>query len=97
MTNVMLADYPDVFKAGAAFMGVPDHCFFTGTVDGWNSACAQGQVSMTAQAWGDLARGADPGYSGARGITGPDCKQTAGYFVSVDRSASDGGIIRAAL
>jgi poly(hydroxyalkanoate) depolymerase family esterase len=66
MTNVMLADYPDVFKAGAAFMGVPDHCFFTGTVDGWNSQCANGQVSMTAQQWGDLARGADPGYSGPR-------------------------------
>jgi poly(hydroxyalkanoate) depolymerase family esterase len=66
MTNVLLADYPDVFKAGAAFMGVPDHCFFTGTVDGWNSQCANGQVSMTAQQWGDLARGADPGYSGPR-------------------------------
>jgi poly(hydroxyalkanoate) depolymerase family esterase len=66
MTNVMAADYPDVFKAGAAFMGVPDHCFYTGTVDGWNSACAQGQVSMTPQQWGDLARGADPGYSGPR-------------------------------
>jgi len=36
MTNVMLGDYPDVFKAGAAFMGVPFGCFFTGTVDGWN-------------------------------------------------------------
>src|SRR6516225_7533681 len=56
MTNVMLADYPDVFKAGAAFMGVPYHCFFTGTVDGWNSQCANGQVSMTAQQWGDLVR-----------------------------------------
>jgi acetylxylan esterase len=66
MTNVMLADYPDVFKAGAAFMGVPYYCFYTGTVDGWNSACAQGQVSMTAQAWGNLARNADPGYSGPR-------------------------------
>lgn len=66
MTNVMLADYPDVFKAGAAFMGVPYYCFFTGTVDGWNSACADGQVSMTAQAWGNLARNADPGYSGSR-------------------------------
>ena len=66
MTDVLLADYPDVFKAGAAFMGVPYHCFFTGTVDGWNSACANGQVSMTAQQWGDLARNADPGYSGAR-------------------------------
>jgi acetylxylan esterase len=66
MTNVMLADYPDVFKAGVAFMGVPYYCFFTGTVDGWNSACADGQVSMTAQAWGNLARNADPGYSGPR-------------------------------
>ncbi len=66
MTNVMLADYPDVFKAGAAFMGVPYHCFFTGTVDGWNTACANGQISMTPQAWGDLARNADPGYSGPR-------------------------------
>ncbi len=66
MTDVLLADYPDVFKAGAAFMGVPYHCFYTGTVDGWNSACANGQVSMTAQQWGDLARGADPGYSGPR-------------------------------
>ncbi|HTJ72513.1 MAG TPA: PHB depolymerase family esterase [Actinospica sp.] len=66
MTNVMLADYPDVFKAGAAFMGVPYHCFYTGTVAGWNGACAGGQVSMTPQQWGDLVRGADPGYSGPR-------------------------------
>ncbi len=66
MTNVMVADYPDVFKAGAAFMGVPYHCFYTGTVRGWNGPCAGGQVSMTPQQWGDLARGADPGYSGPR-------------------------------
>jgi acetylxylan esterase len=66
MTNVMLGDYPDVFKAGAAFMGVPFGCFFTGTVDGWNSACANGQVSNTPQAWGDMVRGADPGYGGPR-------------------------------
>jgi hypothetical protein len=66
MTNVMLADYPDVFKAGAAFMGVPYHCFYTGTVRGWNSACAGGQVIMTPQQWGDLARNAYPGYTGPR-------------------------------
>ncbi|WP_035803923.1 extracellular catalytic domain type 1 short-chain-length polyhydroxyalkanoate depolymerase [Kitasatospora mediocidica] len=66
MTNVMLADYPDVFKAGAAFMGVPYHCFYTGTVRGWNGPCAGGQVSLTAQQWGDLVRGADPGYTGPR-------------------------------
>jgi len=66
MTNVMLADYPDVFKAGAAFMGVPYHCFYTGTVRGWNGPCAGGQVSMTPQQWGDLVRNADPGYTGPR-------------------------------
>ena len=66
MTNVMLGDYPDVFKAGAAYMGVPFGCFFTGTVDGWNSACADGQVSMTPQAWGNMVRNADPGYTGPR-------------------------------
>jgi poly(hydroxyalkanoate) depolymerase family esterase len=66
MTNVMLADYPDVFQAGVAFMGVPYHCFATGTVRGWNGPCAGGQVSMTPQQWGDLARNADPGYTGPR-------------------------------
>ncbi|HEV2347864.1 MAG TPA: PHB depolymerase family esterase [Actinocrinis sp.] len=66
MTDVLLGSYPDVFKAGAAFMGVPFHCFYTGTVDGWNSACANGQVSNTPQAWGDYVRNAYPGYGGAR-------------------------------
>jgi len=66
MTNVMLADYPDVFTAGAAFMGVPYHCFYTGSVRGWNGPCAQGQVSMTPQQWGGLVRGAYPGYTGPR-------------------------------
>jgi hypothetical protein len=53
MTNVMLGDYPDVFKAGAAFMGVPFGCFAGPGVDVWNSACAQGQITMTPQAWGE--------------------------------------------
>ncbi|KIQ66348.1 esterase [Kitasatospora griseola] len=66
MTNVMLADHPDVFKAGAAFMGVPHHCFYTGSVRGWNGPCAQGQVSMTAQQWGNLVRNAYAGYTGPR-------------------------------
>ena len=48
MTNVLIGDYPDVFKAGAAFMGVPDTCFSTtsggdptnpNNQAGWNSAC----------------------------------------------------------
>src|SRR3954451_352939 len=66
MTNVLLGDYPDVFRAGTAFMGVPFGCFATTDGSGWNSACADGQVTKTAQAWGDLVRGAYPGYTGAR-------------------------------
>jgi poly(hydroxyalkanoate) depolymerase family esterase len=66
MTNVMLGDYPNVFKAGSAFMGVPFGCFAGTEVDEWNSACAEGQISMTPQAWGNLVRNADPGYTGAR-------------------------------
>ena len=74
MTNVLLGDYPDVFAAGAAFMGVPFSCFAASAGDptnpanqaGWNSACANGQVSKTPLAWGDLVRAAYPGYSGRR-------------------------------
>jgi acetylxylan esterase len=66
MTNVLLGDYPDVFRAGSAFMGVPFGCFATTDGSSWNSACANGQVTKTPQAWGDLVRGAYPGYTGSR-------------------------------
>jgi poly(hydroxyalkanoate) depolymerase family esterase len=66
MTNVLLGDYPDVFKAGAAFMGVPFACFATTDGSMWNSACANGQLIRTPQQWGDLVRNAYPGYTGAR-------------------------------
>jgi poly(hydroxyalkanoate) depolymerase family esterase len=66
MTNVLLGDYPDVFKAGAAFIGVPFGCFATTDGSMWNSACANGTIIRTPQQWGDLARGAFPGYSGPR-------------------------------
>ncbi|MFB0620376.1 PHB depolymerase family esterase [Streptomyces sp. AGS-58] len=66
MTNVLLGDYPDVFKAGAAFMGVPFGCFATTDGSGWNTACANGSVTKTPRQWGDLARGAYPGYTGPR-------------------------------
>jgi acetylxylan esterase len=66
MTNVLLGDHPDVFRAGAAFMGVPFACFATTDGSSWNSACANGQVTRTPQAWGDLVRGAYPGYAGVR-------------------------------
>ncbi len=67
MTNVMAADYPDVFKAAAAYMGVPYYCFYTNSVKGWNGPCGSGQEIKTAQQWGDLVRNtAYPGYNGPR-------------------------------
>jgi acetylxylan esterase len=66
MTNVLLGDYPDVFKAGAAFMGVPFGCFATTDGSLWNTTCANGQSIKTAPQWGDLARGAFTGFTGPR-------------------------------
>ncbi|QIJ61202.1 PHB depolymerase family esterase [Streptomyces sp. JB150] len=66
MTNVLLGVYPDVFAAGAAFAGVPFGCFATTDGSEWNSACANGTVTRTPQQWGDLVRGAYPGYTGPR-------------------------------
>jgi cell division septation protein DedD len=66
MTNVLLGTYPDVFKAGAAFSGVPFGCFATTDGSMWNGACAGGTIIKTPQQWGDLVRAAYPGYSGPR-------------------------------
>jgi len=66
MTNVLLGDYPDVFKAGAAFMGVPFFCFRTDDPSMWNNACANGQVSHTPAEWGTFVHNAFPSYTGPR-------------------------------
>ncbi|HZM77457.1 MAG TPA: PHB depolymerase family esterase [Candidatus Limnocylindrales bacterium] len=66
MTNVLLGDYPDVFKAGSAMSGVPFACFATTNGSMWNSECANGRITKTPKEWGDLARGAFPGYRGPR-------------------------------
>lgn len=66
MTQVMLANYPDVFAAGSAYAGVPASCFATTNGSGWNSECSGGRVDRTAQQWGDVVRAAYPGYTGAR-------------------------------
>jgi poly(hydroxyalkanoate) depolymerase family esterase len=65
MTNVLAAQYPDVFSAGAAFSGVPAGCFATTDGSLWNSQCSGGNVSKTAQQWGEQARAMYPGYTGA--------------------------------
>ena len=69
MTELLLALYPDVFKAGSAFAGMPAACRGTnesGTGGGYSGACAGGNVTHTAQQWGDIARMLDPGYTGHR-------------------------------
>ncbi|RSM43223.1 esterase [Amycolatopsis balhimycina DSM 5908] len=66
MTNVLLGDYPDVFRAGAAFAGVPFGCFATTNGSEWNSQCANGQIIKSPQQWGNLVRGAYPGYTGPK-------------------------------
>jgi endo-1,4-beta-xylanase len=64
MTNVLAAEYPDVFAAGSAFMGVPATCFATTGGSTWNSDCSGGNITKTAQQWGDAARAMYPGYTG---------------------------------
>lgn len=70
MTNVLAGTYPDMFKAGAAFSGVPLGCSFgqdEASPLSSNQTCAQGQIIKTAAQWGDFARNAYPGgYSGTR-------------------------------
>jgi len=66
MTNVLLGVYPDVFKAGAAFAGVPFGCFATTDGSTWNSNCATGNINKTPQEWGNLVRAAYPSYGGTR-------------------------------
>jgi poly(hydroxyalkanoate) depolymerase family esterase len=68
LTQALLAVYPDVFKAGASFAGVPAGCWSAGwtAASNWGGTCAGGNDIMTAPQWGALVRGMDPAYSGHR-------------------------------
>ncbi|HEY2405401.1 MAG TPA: PHB depolymerase family esterase, partial [Polyangiaceae bacterium] len=68
MTQALLAVYPDIFKAGASFAGVPAGCWSAGwsAASNWGSTCASGNDIMTAAQWGSLARGMYPAYTGHR-------------------------------
>ncbi|XVV00510.1 extracellular catalytic domain type 1 short-chain-length polyhydroxyalkanoate depolymerase [Actinosynnema sp. CA-248983] len=68
MTQHMLALYPDVFKAGAAFMGVPFNCFANAAdyPPGSSKCTGSGGANRTPQQWGDAVRQAYPGYPGTR-------------------------------
>ncbi|MDG4782218.1 PHB depolymerase family esterase [Micromonospora sp. WMMD961] len=66
MTQHMLAVYPDLFKAGASFMGVPFNCFANAAAYPPGGSCTNGSMNRTPQQWGDLVRAAYPGYTGPR-------------------------------
>jgi poly(hydroxyalkanoate) depolymerase family esterase len=68
MTEALLAVYPDVFKAGAEFSGVPAGCWADqySASNQWSGPCAGGMDTMTAQAWGNAVGAMYPGYSGPR-------------------------------
>jgi len=61
MTQLLMAVYPDIFKAGSAFAGVPAGC--SNVFDG-SGLC--GLSAQTAQQWGDRVRAMFPGYTGHR-------------------------------
>jgi acetylxylan esterase len=68
MTEALLAVYPDVFKAGAEFSGVPAGCWAANySASGqWSGPCAGGMVMHTTQEWGSIVDAMNPGYSGYR-------------------------------
>ncbi|KAI1077998.1 carbohydrate esterase family 1 protein [Whalleya microplaca] len=68
MTNVLAATYPELFAAGIVYSGVPAGCFVSssGGTDAWNSSCATGQSTATAEAWGQVVLDMYPDYDGPR-------------------------------
>jgi poly(hydroxyalkanoate) depolymerase family esterase len=67
MTEALLAVYPDIFKAGAEFSGVPAGGWAVDDPNGeWSGPCAAGQVTNTPQGWGAIVGAMDPSYSGPR-------------------------------
>jgi poly(hydroxyalkanoate) depolymerase family esterase len=59
MVTVMLAAYPDRFRAGSVMSGLPYKC---ATDIGGASTCLM--TPRTPEQWGELARGAFPGFAG---------------------------------
>jgi acetylxylan esterase len=65
MTELLLAVYPDLFKGGSSFAGMPALCGnTTSSPGGYDGSCAGGNVTKTAQQWGDLVRAVNPSYTG---------------------------------
>ncbi|KAJ3047786.1 hypothetical protein HK097_011222, partial [Rhizophlyctis rosea] len=65
-TQALIGAYPEIFAAGAAYAGVPFGCFATTDPGLWNSACAEGNVTHSAQGWINIVKKAYPTYKGKR-------------------------------
>lgn len=63
-TTALLVLYPEVFTAGAAFMGIPFACFPSEAEFGPGTPCFSGTANKSPTEWGDLARRTNPGRSG---------------------------------
>jgi acetylxylan esterase len=69
MTQALLGVYPDLFRAGAEFSGVPCGCWsvgYSGDNGQWSVSCATGNVTKSAAEWGMVVRDMYPGYTGHR-------------------------------
>ena len=72
MTELLLGLYPDIFKAGSSFAGMPAGCHGpndnSSNATGYNGSCAHpsNSINYTPQQWGDLVRNMDSGYTGHR-------------------------------
>lgn len=62
MTANLLISYPELFAGGAVMSGLPGYCS-RGYMDGV-LGCFMSLRDLTPQAWGELARAANPGFAG---------------------------------
>ncbi|POS68752.1 PHB depolymerase family esterase [Diaporthe helianthi] len=66
MSNALAAVYPDVFAATSVYSGVAAGCMAVpeGVPANPMETCAKGNVTKTAQEWGETVRSYNPGYEG---------------------------------
>lgn len=66
MSNALAAVYPDVFAATSVYSGVAAGCMAVpeGVPANPMETCAKGNVTKTAQQWGETVRSYNPSYTG---------------------------------
>lgn len=66
MSNALAAVYPDVFAATSVYSGVAASCMAVpeGVPANPMETCAKGNVTKTAQQWGEIVRSYNPDYKG---------------------------------